>query len=113
MSRYRDDPAALRALVRGDEVHRDVYTDPEVFSIEMERLFANTWVYVGHDSQIPAAGDYYGTTIGAQPVLMVRHDDGVVLIMRGVFAPMAVRSRCRCRTSMKRPGLLAARRRGG
>ena len=67
--------------MRDDAVHRDVYTDPEVFSIEMERLFANTWVYVGHDSQIPAAGDYYGTTIGAQPVLMVRHDDGVVHVL--------------------------------
>jgi phenylpropionate dioxygenase-like ring-hydroxylating dioxygenase large terminal subunit len=80
-SRYRDNPQALAALVRDAEVHRDVYTDPEIFSLEMQRLFANTWVYVGHDSQIPGAGDYYGTTIGAQPVLMVRHDDGSVRVL--------------------------------
>jgi phenylpropionate dioxygenase-like ring-hydroxylating dioxygenase large terminal subunit len=78
---YRNDPDALRALVRAAEVHRDVYTDPEVFALEMERLFARTWVYVGHDSQVPAAGDYYGTTIGAQPVLMVRHHDGAVHVL--------------------------------
>ncbi|MCA3179039.1 MAG: hypothetical protein INH05_09695, partial [Burkholderiales bacterium] len=36
--RYRDDPAALRALVREDAVHRDVYVDGEVFELEMERL---------------------------------------------------------------------------
>ncbi len=47
----------------------------------MEHLFANTWVYVGHDSQVPNAGDYYGTTIGKQPVMMVRHTDGVVHVL--------------------------------
>ena len=78
---YRDDPAALAALVREAEVHRDVYTDPEIFALEMERLFANTWVYVGHDSQVPNQGDYVGTTIGAQPVLMVRHSDGAVHVL--------------------------------
>ena len=81
MSRYRENPDALAALVRDAEVHRDVYTDPEVFTLEMERLFANTWVFVGHDSQVPNPGDYFGTTIGAQPVLMVRHGDGVVHVL--------------------------------
>ena len=47
----------------------------------MEHLFANTWVYVGHDSQVPNAGDYFGTTIGTQPVLMVRHTDGTVHVL--------------------------------
>ena len=78
---YRDNPEALRALVRDAEVHRDVYTSPEVFALEMERLFANTWVYVGHDSQVPNTGDFFTTTIGSQPVLMIRHDDGVVHVL--------------------------------
>ena len=56
MNRYRDDPAALRALVRDDAVHRDVYIDPEIFQLEMERLWARTWIYVGHTSQVPAPG---------------------------------------------------------
>ncbi|MDB5401188.1 MAG: oxidoreductase, partial [Rhodopila sp.] len=80
-SRYRNDGAALGALVRDSEVHRDVYIDPEVFALEMERLFANTWVYVGHDSQVPKAGDYFGTTIGAQPVLLARHEDDTVHVL--------------------------------
>ncbi|HEY4040460.1 MAG TPA: aromatic ring-hydroxylating dioxygenase subunit alpha [Rhodopila sp.] len=78
---YRDDADAVRALVRDAEVHRDVYTCRDIFTLEMERLFANTWVYVGHDSQVPNAGDYFTTTIGLQPVLMVRHDDGVVHVL--------------------------------
>ena len=81
MRQYTDNAAAVRDLVRETEVHRDVYVDQEIFDLEMEHLFANTWIYVGHDSQVPNAGDYYGTTIGKQPVLMVRHTDGVVHVL--------------------------------
>ena len=76
MPRYAGNVDAVRSLVRETEVHRDIYVDEEVFQLEMEHLFANTWVYVGHDSQTPNSGDFYGTTIGTQPVLMVRHTDG-------------------------------------
>ena len=81
MGRYNGNATAVHDLVRETEVHRDVYIDQEVFDLEMEHLFANTWIYVGHDSQVPNAGDYYGTTIGKQPVLMVRHSDGVVHVL--------------------------------
>ena len=81
MGHYNGNAAAVHDLVRETEVHRDVYIDREIFDLEMEHLFANTWIYVGHDSQVPNAGDYYGTTIGKQPVLMVRHTDGVVHVL--------------------------------
>lgn len=82
MNRYRDDPAAIRALVRDDAVHRDVYTDPEIFRLEMERLWACTWIYVGHTSQVPNPGDYVTCDIGAEPVLMIRQPDGGVRVLR-------------------------------
>lgn len=81
MARYQNDPDAVRALVRPTEVHRDVYVDPEVFALEMAHLFANTWVYVGHASQIPDPGDYVTTEIGRQPVLMSRHADGSIHVL--------------------------------
>lgn len=81
MSRYRANPEAVRGLVRETEVHRDVYVSPEIFDLEMEHLFANTWVYVGHGSQVPNPGDYFTTTIGAQPVIMVRHTDGTIKVL--------------------------------
>jgi len=82
MNRYRDDPAAVRALVRDDAVHRDVYTDPEIFRLEMERLWPRTWIYVGHASQVPAAGDFITCDIGTVPVLMIRQPDGGVRVLR-------------------------------
>ncbi|MRT32953.1 oxidoreductase, partial [Xylella fastidiosa subsp. multiplex] len=64
MAKYRDNPDAIRALLRETEVHKDLFIDQELFDLEMERLYANTWVYVGHDSQVPNPGDYITTTVG-------------------------------------------------
>ena len=71
MSRYS--AAELRRLVEPGRVHRSLYTDPEIFALEMERIFARTWVYVGHESQVKRPGDYIATTIAQKPLLMVRH----------------------------------------
>lgn len=81
MGRYRDNPQAIRALVRPESVHRDLYLDPELFEIELERLWRNTWVFVGHDSQVPNAGDFYTTQIGREPVIMLRGADSVVRVL--------------------------------
>jgi phenylpropionate dioxygenase-like ring-hydroxylating dioxygenase large terminal subunit len=35
-------------------------------------------MFVGHDSQVPRAGDYYTTQLGTEPVILVRHSDGEV-----------------------------------
>lgn len=79
--RYRGNREAVASLVNEREVHRDLYIDQELFELETEHLFANAWIYVGHDSQVPATGDYFGTEIGRQPVLMVRHGDGSVKVL--------------------------------
>lgn len=81
MGSYRADPQAIRDLVRNTEVHRDLFVDPELFELEMEHLFANTWVYVGHASQIPGKGDYATTTVGDQPVILVRHTDDSIRVL--------------------------------
>ncbi len=43
------------ALVKEDRVHISLYTDPAIFSDEMDKIFHRGWVYVGHrggDSQL-------------------------------------------------------------
>jgi len=81
MNRYSADPASVRGLVRPDCIHRDVYLDPEVFDLEMERLWRNAWIYVGHDSQVPNPGDFYSAQIGREPVIMVRGTDTKVRVL--------------------------------
>ena len=81
MGKYAADLEALASLVGPAEVHRDVYVDDEVFALEMRHLFANTWVYVGHESEAPSPGDFITTEIGARPVIMVRHEDGAIHVL--------------------------------
>ena len=68
-------------MIRGHQVHRDVYTSEEVYRLEMRYLFRNTWVFVGHDSQTPNKGDYFTTQVGDQPVIQVRHSDGEIYVL--------------------------------
>ena len=42
----------------------------------MERIHETVWIYCGHESQVPKAGDYYTVQIGRQPMIMVRGKDG-------------------------------------
>jgi phenylpropionate dioxygenase-like ring-hydroxylating dioxygenase large terminal subunit len=78
---YREDAGALKRLIQPDRVHRAVYTDAEVFQLEMERLWSRTWIYVGHTSQIPNAGDFLTLDVAAQPVIVVRHSDSSVRVL--------------------------------
>jgi len=75
------DSENLRGLVRDDRVHRSIYTDPQIFELEMEKIFSRVWIYVGHESQIPKPGDFYCTSIARQPVVMTRHLDGSVHVL--------------------------------
>jgi phenylpropionate dioxygenase-like ring-hydroxylating dioxygenase large terminal subunit len=56
-------------------VHSRVYTDPAVFDAEMRRIFYSTWVFVAHESEVAAVGDYKTTYIGRVPVIVARGED--------------------------------------
>jgi len=71
----------IRRLVRPDRVHRDIYENQEIFEMEMERIFANAWVYIGHESQVPKPGDFFCSWLGTQPLVLTRHTDGKVYVM--------------------------------
>jgi nitrite reductase/ring-hydroxylating ferredoxin subunit len=68
-------------LVESGRIHRRVYTDPDLFELEMERIFGCAWLFVGHTSQVPNSGDYITTELGRQPVVMTRHHDGSVHVL--------------------------------
>jgi benzoate/toluate 1,2-dioxygenase subunit alpha len=82
---------AVRALVQKDQVHRDVYISPAIFDLEMKYLWPSTWIYVGHDSEVPKPGDYITADIGREPVIMVRHQDGSVRVLRNRCAHKGAR----------------------
>lgn len=55
---------------------REIFTDQEIFELEMKHLFEGNWVYLAHESQIPNVGDYFTTYIGRTPVMITRDKDG-------------------------------------
>ena len=70
----REGPADFR-------VNGLVYTDRDVFDLEMDRIFGASWVYVAHDSEIPNPGDFRTAYIGRRPVIVSRGDDGGINVL--------------------------------
>ncbi len=75
------EPLDVGRMVEPDRVHRACYVDDDVFAREMEYIHHKTWIYVGHDSQIPEPGDFYTTMVGQQPMIMIRAKDGEVHVL--------------------------------
>ncbi|HJU16966.1 MAG TPA: Rieske 2Fe-2S domain-containing protein [Stellaceae bacterium] len=56
-----------------------VYTDPEQYRREIERIFKGpSWSFLCLEAEIPKPGDWVATTIGETPVVVARDKDGAV-----------------------------------
>ena len=75
------DASPLQALIRDDRVHGSLYCDPAIWAQELKKIWHRVWVYVGHTSEIPNAGDFVMKAIGPEPILMTRDRDGRVHLM--------------------------------
>lgn len=67
-------------LVQEDRVHRRLYTDEAIFSREMNNIFAATWVYLAHESEIPEPNDFKQAWIGVREVIVARDEEGVIRV---------------------------------
>ena len=86
---------------RGDLVNSEVYTSPAIFEREMQKIFHGTWLYVAHESEIPKPGDFVTRTIGRQPIVVVRGDDGALpAVDEPLPAPRGADLRGRARKSV-------------
>ena len=52
------------------------YTDPDVYNLEREHVFATTWLFAGHESEWPEPGSYRQFTRTGAPIVIVRGEDG-------------------------------------
>ena len=61
-----------------------LYRDPEVYETEVRRIFMRSWLYVGHQSQVPGRGDYFLFEIAGESVIVIRDAEGGVNAMMNV-----------------------------
>ena len=71
----------ISALVEPNRAHRKAYVDPDLFELEMERIFERLWIYIGHESQVKSPGDYYLAQVGRQPMVMTRDHNGEIHVL--------------------------------
>jgi phthalate 3,4-dioxygenase subunit alpha len=75
------DVATVVEQVRGGMIPAHVYADPEVFALERDRLFARSWVFLAHESEIADPGDYVVRRVLADSFIVVRDESGVVRVL--------------------------------
>ncbi len=69
------------SLIQPERVHGSLYTDPAIFALELQRIWYRTWVYVGHESEVPRPNDFVLKSIGPQSVIMTRDAKGQVHLL--------------------------------
>ena len=62
-------------------VNRRAFTDRECLEQERRAIFDKCWIYVGHESEVPHAGDYRSRNVAGRPMILVRGDDSVVRVL--------------------------------
>ena len=59
-------------------VSREIFVNEAIYQQEQEQIFARSWLFVGHESQIPNPGDYFTSCMGEESVILTRDAQGTI-----------------------------------
>ncbi len=68
------------------EVSLRLLSDPEIYSLELDRLWNRAWLIVCHESEIPNRGDFVTRKLGADPVIITRGRTDTINVLLNVCA---------------------------
>jgi phenylpropionate dioxygenase-like ring-hydroxylating dioxygenase large terminal subunit len=71
-----DVQTALAGWSSGYALPGAVYRDADLYETEIRRIFLRSWLCVGHQSQIPARGDYFLFEMAGESVIVIRNGEG-------------------------------------
>jgi phenylpropionate dioxygenase-like ring-hydroxylating dioxygenase large terminal subunit len=80
----RELEGSTRDIAAARTVPPECYVSEEYFQFEKETLFYKEWLFVGHQNQIPNAGDYFSVTIAGEPVIATRSKDGSISVLSAI-----------------------------
>lgn len=86
-------PNSIMALVDHEHGALDprIYTDEELYQLELERVFGRCWLFLAHETQIPNPGDYVTSYMGEDSVIVARQKDGSVSAFLNMCAHRGMR----------------------
>ncbi|MGB3442780.1 MAG: aromatic ring-hydroxylating dioxygenase subunit alpha [Actinophytocola sp.] len=70
--------ATVLGDVRRGMIPAHIYNDAEIFRLERDRVFGRAWMFVAHESEIPAPGDYVVRRVLDDSFIVVRDEQGQV-----------------------------------
>ncbi len=70
--------ATRKPFVEARTLPAEAYTSGTVFRLEQEAIFGRSWLCVGREADIPAAGDYFLQEMAGDSVIVARGGDGAV-----------------------------------
>jgi PAH dioxygenase large subunit len=78
-----DDRASLNSQgswvdVAKGVVSREVFVSDDIYKSELHHIFGRNWIYLAHETEIPAAGNFVVRTLGNAPVVVIRDADNSV-----------------------------------
>ncbi|MCA1403556.1 aromatic ring-hydroxylating dioxygenase subunit alpha [Ensifer sp. IC3342] len=62
----------------GYSLDRAFYTDPDYYRQDLEHIWYKDWLFIGHDCEIPKAGNYFTVQVGDYPIVVVRDRQGMI-----------------------------------
>lgn len=57
-------------------IDRAIFTDHALYEQELSRVFATSWLFLGHVDQLQKPGDFFTTYMGEDPVIVTRDKSG-------------------------------------
>ena len=64
-----------------------IYTDPDIFEEELEKIFKKTWIPLCHESELSEPFDFRTFTIAREPIIVTRAPDNKVRAFPTVSPP--------------------------
>lgn len=84
-------PAGVRAALGNDlvaedwnaltfRVNRAAYRSEAVFAAERERIWSTSWLFLGHETEVPNPNDFKVRVLAGKPLILVRDQNGQVRV---------------------------------